>query len=110
MSLTDEIERKAGINAFSGVPLISSEFCTEPKISISNDCPVSDEFRKKFNSYLEARFGRKPAIFKMGDKIIAHPDIVGKLMTEATKECVRKISLEDIRGDGKRPRGLVCHD
>ena len=105
-----DIEMRAGLNAFTGVPLIRSEFATVPKIQISSDCPVTDEFRKKFNSYLEALFGREPGMFMVGEKIIAHPDIVEILMTEAAKECVRRTTIEDILGSGNKPRGLVCQN
>lgn len=68
---------KAGYGSFyEGLPLVKSDFCTLPAISLSKDLNISDEFRQKVDANLERLFGRKPAMLYMNGVYVAHPDII----------------------------------
>ena len=64
----------------NGIPVYSDPNCTVPVISLSNKVTMSDEFRRNINARLEYLFGRKPGMYKFGNKLIAHPDIIKVLM------------------------------
>jgi hypothetical protein len=70
---------KGSLSSLNGMPIYSDINCTEPVISLSNKVTVSDEFRRNTNARLEYLFGRRPAMYQFGDKLIAHPDIIEKI-------------------------------
>ena len=64
---------------YNGFQVIEHSLCTEPKIKLSKDVNVSDEFRSMMNAKLEAMFGRKPNAYLANGKLYAHPKIVQQL-------------------------------
>ena len=70
---------------FYGRHVLPQPLCYSPKLKLSPDCPVSDEFRAETDAWLIERFGFRDApisppgrAYLIGDEIVVHAeDMVG---------------------------------
>ena len=69
--------------SYQGIPIHPNTLATQPRMTLSKDVMVSDDFRVKQNIWLEGIFGREPTAYMMdtpqGRVMIAHPTIVDSL-------------------------------
>lgn len=63
------------MKTFGGIPIIKSSLIPEfsPKMKLSEDVDVSDNFRNEFNSWLIGFFGEERTIYFYNHSIATHP-------------------------------------
>ncbi len=73
--------------SFGGVDVIESPYVLKrPKMLLSADVPVSDEFRIKMNAWMADFFGYEEQCIIVGNKHFVSPEVYKKLKKEILKD------------------------
>lgn len=82
----DRLNKALRPHVFCGREVVELPVARTPKLKISPDCPVSDEFRAEMDAWLVGRFGyRDTSVFQpgraylFGNTIAMHPADVVRL-------------------------------
>lgn len=73
------------VGSLFGMQIIETTQKPIPKMQLSDDCPVTDDFRKEMNAWLIEFFGyREPiipldTIYMAGNRLIMRPETVVKI-------------------------------